>query len=82
MEAKQLFFSSDLRRALLALREEGAVSIFVSAEEALVAVSSGKNRFEAGSMLRRLPPEDRVKRMFDDLAASLETLSLLRRVLG
>ncbi|HEY7809664.1 MAG TPA: DUF3137 domain-containing protein [Allosphingosinicella sp.] len=82
MEAKQLFFSSDLRRRLLELRKDGPVSVFVSPEEALVAAYSNKNRFEPGSMLRRLPPQERVKRMFDDLAGSLETLRALRGEVG
>ena len=82
MEAKQLLFSSQLRRRLLDLREAGGVSVFVSPEEALVAANSKKNRFEAGSMLRRRPGEERVKGMFDDLAASLATLKALREELG
>jgi hypothetical protein len=81
MEAKQLLFSSTLRRHLLDLRKAGGISVFISPEEALVAANS-KNRFEPGSMLRRRPGEERVKAMFDDVAASLETLKALRAELG
>lgn len=81
MEAKQLLFSSDLRRLLLELRRGGPVSVFISPEEALVAAYSNKNRFEPGSMLRRRPAEERVKTMFDDVAASLATLKTLREAL-
>jgi hypothetical protein len=82
MEAKQLLFSSTLRRLLLDLREAGAVSVFVSPDEALVAAHSNKDRFEPGSMLRRRAPEERVRMMFDDVAASLNTLRALRSELG
>jgi hypothetical protein len=82
MEAKQLLFSTDLRRQLLELRKAGGVSVFVSGEEALVAAYSNKNRFEPGSMLRRRAPEERVRLMFDDVAESLATLKALRGELG
>jgi hypothetical protein len=82
MEAKQLLFSSELRRHLLELRKTGAVSVFVSPEEAMVGVNSSKNRFEPSSMLRNRAPEERVQLMFDDVAASLETLRALRAELG
>jgi hypothetical protein len=82
MEAKQVFFSSDLRRTLLDLRKDGPVSVFISPEEALVAAYSNKNRFEAGSMLRRRAPEERVRQMFDDLAAALVRLKELKARLG
>ena len=82
MEAKQLLFSSDLRKCLLELREAGSVSVYVSPEETLVAAHTHKNRFEPGSMLRRRPPEERVRMMFDDVAASLATLKKLKARLG
>jgi hypothetical protein len=82
MEARHLLFSVDLRRRLLALREEGQVLVYLSPQEALVAARSRKDRFEPGSMFRSRSGEERVKQMFNDLAGSLDTLREFKRRLG
>ena len=69
-----------VRRALLQLREKGRVFAYVGPEDALVAVS-GKNRFEAGSMFRATPGEQRARRMFDEVCESLAILGRLKREL-
>lgn len=81
MEARQLLFDSALRRRLLALREKGKVLVYVGPEEAMVA-ATGSDRFEPGSMFRSRPPEERVRAMFDDLAASVALLDELKAKLG
>lgn len=72
---------SDVRRALLDLRQQGRVYAWIGAEDALVAVW-GKNRFEPGSMFRSRSGEDRVRLMFDDVCASLAVLRSLKRALN
>jgi hypothetical protein len=81
IEARQLVFDSELRRALLDLRQTGRVFVYVGPEEALVA-ASGKDRFEPGSMFRSRSGEERVKLMFDDVCASLGVLRTLKAKLG
>ena len=72
---------TDVRRALLELRQSGRVFGYVGEEDALVAVT-GKNRFEPGSMFRSRSGEERVKAMFDDVCASLAVLRGLKAALG
>ena len=81
LEAKQLLFDSELRALLLELRESGRVLVYAGPEEALVAVN-GKDRFEPGSMFRARPGEERARRMFDDVCASLAVLRRLKAALG
>jgi hypothetical protein len=81
MEARQLLFDTAFRARLLELRKGGRVFVYAGPEEALVA-ATGKDRFEPGSMLRARPGEERVKRMFDDVCASLELLRELKAKLG
>lgn len=81
LEAKQLLFDTDLRRHLLALRQDGRVHAYLGPDEALVAVS-GKDRFEPGTMFRSKPGEERVRLMFDDVCASLAVLRALKEKLG
>jgi hypothetical protein len=81
MEARQLFFDSDLRRELLELRKAGKVLVYLGPDAALVA-ATGKNRFEPGSMFRSRPGKERVKMMFDDVCASLALLKKLKERLG
>ena len=71
---------SDARRQLLQLRERGRVFAYVGPEDMLVA-AWGRNRFEAGSMLRSLGGEERVRRMFDEVCESLDVMRALKRVL-
>jgi hypothetical protein len=75
-------FSPLLRARLLEMREEGRVFVYVSPEEVLLAAWDTGNRFEPGSMFRSRPGEERVKRMFDEVAASLTTLRSLKQMLG
>lgn len=81
MEARALLFDTAFRARLLDLRKGGRVFVYAGPEEALVAVT-GKDRFEPGSMLSARPGEERVKRMFDDVCASLDLLRELKAKLG
>lgn len=81
MEARQMLFDTALRQRLLALREGGRVYVYLGPDEAMVAVS-GKNRFEPGNMLRRVPGTDRVRSMFDDVCAALGLLRELKAKLS
>lgn len=83
VEAKQLLFSSELRRLLLDLSEGGRKSrvfAWFGPEGALVA-ASGKDRFEPGSMFRSRDSEERTRSMFDDFRGSMGVLRRLRQVL-
>jgi hypothetical protein len=80
-EARRLF-SPLLRARLLEMRKAGRIFVYVSPEEVLVAAWDTGNRFEAGSMFRSRPGEERVRRMFDEVAASLSTLRALRKDLA
>lgn len=71
---------SDVRRALLDLRQHGRTYAWVGPEDVLVAVW-GKNRFEPGSMFRARSGEERVKLMFDDVCASLAVIRRLKQAL-
>jgi hypothetical protein len=62
--------STDLRAWLLQLRGKGALFLQIEGDEVLAAVP-GPNRFEPGDMGKKLPGEDRARRMFDDLCACL-----------
>jgi hypothetical protein len=81
MEARQLLFDSTFRARLLALREGGRLFVYVSPDEAILAIS-GKDRFEPGSMFRSRPGQERVRLMFDDVCASLDLLRELKAKLG
>ena len=72
---------SELRRLLLELRRNGKVFAYIGPEDALVAVS-GEDRFEPGSMFRARSGEQRAKRMFDDVCASMALLRRLRAAIG
>ncbi|HEY5722450.1 MAG TPA: DUF3137 domain-containing protein [Allosphingosinicella sp.] len=80
VEAKQLLFSSTLRRLLLDLRQKqgkGKVFAWFGSEGVLVA-TSGKDRFEPGSMFRSRDSQERTRSMFDDFCGSLGVLGRLR----
>jgi hypothetical protein len=76
----QMTIGADARRALLELRQRGRVFGYVGPEGVFVA-ATGKNRFEAGSMFRRVSGEQRVRAMFDDVCAGLSVLKRLRAAL-
>jgi hypothetical protein len=80
-EARRLF-SPLLRARLLEMRKAGRVFVYVSPEEVLLAAWDSSNRFEPGSMFRSRGGEERVRGMFDEVAASLATLKALRKDLG
>jgi hypothetical protein len=80
-EARSLF-SPLLRARLLEMRSKGRIVVYVSPEEVLLAAWDTGNRFEPGSMFRSRPGEERVKGMFDEVAASLTTLRALKQMLG
>jgi hypothetical protein len=80
-EARSLF-SPLLRARLLEMRKAGRISVYVSPEEVLLAAWDNRNRFEAGSMFRSHAAEERVRQMFDEVAASLTTLRALQQMLG
>jgi hypothetical protein len=80
-EARSLF-SPLLRARLLEMRKAGRISVYVSPEEVLLAAWDNRNRFEAGSMFRSRAGEERVRQMFDEVAASLTTLRALKQMLG
>lgn len=79
--AAQLLIGSDVRRALLELRQAGRVFAYVGGEDAFVAVT-GKNRFEPGGMFRSTPSDQRIRAMFDDVCASVTLLERLKAALG
>lgn len=76
----QSLLGTDVRRLLLELRQAGRVFGYVGPEDVFIAVT-GKNRFEAGSMFRSSSGEERVRKMFDDVCASLAVLRRLRAAL-
>jgi hypothetical protein len=81
--AKQLLFSSELRRLLLDLGEggrKGKVFAWFGPEGALVA-TVGKDRFEPGSMFRSRDSQERTRSMFDDFCGSMAVLRKLRAAL-
>jgi hypothetical protein len=80
-EARRLF-SPLLRARLLEMRERGRIFVYVSPEEVLLAAWDTTNRFEPGSMFRSRAGEERVRQMFDEVAASLTTLRALKQMLG
>ncbi|HYI64674.1 MAG TPA: DUF3137 domain-containing protein [Allosphingosinicella sp.] len=77
----QSLLGTDVRRALIELRQAGRVFGYVGPEDILIA-ATGKNRFEAGSMFRSTGGEQRVRAMFDDVCASLAILRKLRTSLN
>ena len=83
VEAKQLMFSSELRRLLLDLGRtgrKGRVFAWFGPEGALVA-ASGHDRFEPGSMFRAKETQERTRSMFDDFCGSMAVLRRLRDAL-
>lgn len=76
----QITIGADVRRALLELRQQGRVFGYVGPENIFVA-ATGKNKFEAGSMFRRVSGEQRVRAMFDDVCSGLGVLKRLRAAL-
>lgn len=82
--AKQLLFSSSLRRLLLDLGQggrKGKVLAYFGPEGALVA-ASGQDRFEPGSMFRSKRGDERARMMFDDFCGSMAVLDRLRAEVG
>ena len=80
VEAKQLMFSSGLRRLLLDLGEKqgkGKVLAWFGPEGAFVA-TPGKDRFEPGSMFRSKDSRERTRSIFDDFCGSMGVLKSLR----
>jgi hypothetical protein len=76
----QMAIGTDVRRVLLDLRQHGKVFGYLGAQDAFVAATGG-NKFEAGSMFRKVGGEQRVRAMFDDLCAGLTVLRHLRAAL-
>lgn len=76
----QMAIGADVRRLLLDLRQQGKVFGYLGGEDAFVA-ATGKNKFEAGSMFRKVTGEERVRAMFDDVCAGLSVLKRLRAAL-
>jgi hypothetical protein len=76
-EQAMMVIGSNLRRALLELRQAGRVFAYIGPEEVLVA-GWGRNRFEPGSMFRAIPGEERVRHMLEDVCAGLATLERLK----
>jgi len=69
-QAEVMLGSSDLRARLLQLRGKGALFLQISGDETVIAVP-GPNRFEPGDMGKKVPGQERARKMFDDLCASL-----------
>lgn len=76
----RMLVDAALRRTLGELRQTGRVFGYVGTEDVLIA-AAGRDRFEAGSLFRAVPGEDRVRHMADELAASVVTLESLKRAL-
>lgn len=72
---------SDLRRALLELRQAGRVFGYIGPEDVLIA-GWGRNRFEAGSMFKPIPGDQRVRAMLEDVCAALATLERFKAALS
>lgn len=61
-----------LRARLLAWRgQKGRLFLRLHGDEAVVAVSDNRNRFEAGSLLRATPPRERARRMYAEVDEAL-----------
>lgn len=71
----------DLRRLLLELRVAGRLWAYVGPAGVLVAVAGG-NLFEPGNMFRSISGTDRVRRMFEEVSASLAILERLQICFG
>jgi hypothetical protein len=71
---------SDVRRKLLDLRQAGRVFGYVGPEDVFIAATA-KDKFEAGSMFRSTSPQERVRRMFDEVCESLRHLRALKAAL-
>jgi hypothetical protein len=83
VEAKQLLFSSELRRALLDLGQggrKGKVLAWFGPEGTLVA-AAGADKFEPGSMFRSRDSQERTRSMYDDFCGSISILKRLRAAL-
>jgi hypothetical protein len=78
-EARALL-GPEARRTLLDLRRRGKVRLYAGPGEILVAVE-GRKGFTPGLGFRFRKAEDRIRRMFDDLADSLAVLRRLRAAL-
>jgi hypothetical protein len=83
VEAKQLLFSSTLRRLLLDLgQKEGKGKVFAwFGPEGVLVATPGKDRFEPGSMFRSKGSQERTRSMFDDFCGSVGVLGKLREAL-
>ena len=66
-----------LRRLLLELRGTGRVYGYVGPAGVVIAVA-GRNLFEPGNMFRSIGATDRVRRMFEEVGASLAILERLQ----
>jgi hypothetical protein len=71
----------DLRRLLLELRVAGRLWAYVGPAGVLIAVAGG-NLFEPGNMFRSISGTDRVRRMFEEVNASLAILERLQICFG
>jgi hypothetical protein len=78
-EARALL-GPEARRTLLDLRRRGKVRLYAGPGEILVALE-GRKGFTPGLGFRVRRAEDRIRRMFDDLADSLAVLRSLRAAL-
>lgn len=78
-EARALL-GPEARRTLLDLRRRGKVRLYAGPGEMLVAVE-GRKGFTPGLGFRFRKAEDRIRRMFDDLADSLTVLRRLQEAL-
>ena len=80
-EAKGLLQDPEFRRMMLELREGGNVFLYVGTDDVLAAVTC-PDRFEHGSMFKRMPARDRIRRVFDDIAGSLRIMKRLKNVVN
>ena len=77
-EAETALGSPELRARLLELREGSPLFLQLGETEIVIAVP-GSNRYEPGDMGKKISGQDRARRMFDDVCASLTLAKELSR---
>ena len=81
MDQGHKLLDDELRRLLLDLRGAGRVSAYVGPAGIVVAIA-GRNLFEPGNMFRSISGTERVRRMFEEVGASLGILERLQTRFG
>ncbi len=80
-ELARAVLTPEIRRLLLELRGTERIWFYCGPRNILIGLW-GADRFEGGSMLRNRPIEERVRKMVDDLNASIRTMHRLLEIAG